>query len=343
MKIAVLFGGKSTEHDISCLSASFILKNLTKHQVFKIGITQQGDWFYTSATPEQIANGEWVNNPDNIAVGVDLNQKAFTYAGQIFVPDVVFPVLHGKNGEDGTIQGLLEIMRVPYVGCRVLGSAVCMDKAITKVLLKEAAIEQVPWIMVEKAECTDGVDSILSRIEQSLSYPVFVKPANAGSSIGITRCDDAQQVPEALKIAFEVDRRVVIEQGLEDILEVEIAVLGNDEVVTSTTGLIQPSNEFYDFEAKYVSEDSKLQIPSGVPEEPVIKKLAEEAYRACDCKGLARVDFMIDRKTRTVYLNEINTMPGFTAISMYPKLFENSGLESEQLVEKLISLALDFS
>ena len=163
MKIAVLFGGKSTEHDISCLSASFILKNLTKHQVFKIGITQQGDWFYTSATPEQIANGEWVNNPDNIAVGVDLNQKAFTYDGQTFVPDVVFPVLHGKNGEDGTIQGLLEIMRVPYVGCRVLGSAVCMDKAITKVLLKEAAIEQVPWMMVEKAELADGVEPILSR------------------------------------------------------------------------------------------------------------------------------------------------------------------------------------
>lgn len=336
MNIAVVFGGKSTEHDISCISAAFILSLLSEHTVCKIGITRDGQWYRTTASEEDIKTGAWTSLP-NEPVDVSLNKKAFVYSDTAFCPDVIFPVLHGKNGEDGTVQGLFELMGIPYVGCRVLGSALCMDKIAAKAAFAAAGIRQVPYVTAERGET---LSSIVERA-QALQYPVFVKPANAGSSIGITKCTAPEQVPDALQQAFEVDRRVVIEQGLMQMKEVEVAVLGNDKVVTSVTGMIRPANDFYDFEAKYVSENSALIIPSGLEQEPQLREIAEKAYRACDCKGLARVDFMIAPDGK-IYLNEINTLPGFTQISMYPKLFEASGIPARKLVDTLLSLALEF-
>lgn len=342
MKVLIIFGGKSTEHEVSCVSAASVLNNIKGHEITKFGITKEGKWYHTDAENAAIADGSWENDESNAEVFADFNSRAFVWDDGSITPDVIFPVLHGKNGEDGTIQGLFELMNIPYVGCRVLGSSVCMDKAYTKMVFEHAGIKQVPWVTVEAYDYRFDPENVKNTVEKYLKYPVFVKPSNAGSSVGITKCRSRDMLSKAFDEAFEIDRRVVVEQGIENPQEIEVAVLGNEAPVASCTGRIIPANEFYDYEAKYSSNDSKLLIPSGTENEDFIKKEAVKAYKACDCKGMSRVDFLV-AEDGGIYLNEINTIPGFTSISMYPKLFGASGLEYSELIDRLLELAVSFS
>lgn len=341
MKVAVLFGGNSTEHGVSCLSAASVLRNINKdYEVLKIGITNSGAWFVTTAAPDQIEKGEW-ETLNNSPVLLSPNDGAFVFGTETFKPDVVFPVLHGKNGEDGTIQGLFEIIGMPYVGSRVLGTALCMDKAYTKIVFEKAGILQADWVTVERSDFLKGFEPIKVNL-QKLDFPVFVKPSNAGSSFGVTKCNTVDDVENALKIAFEIDRRAIVESGVKNPVELEVAVYGNDEPVSTVSGKILSANEFYDYNAKYVNEKSKTVAPSGFENETELRKIAVDAYKACDCKGLSRVDFLVDGNSGKIYLNEINTIPGFTSISMFPKLCEVSGLSYQNLIEKLLTLAIEF-
>ena len=342
MKVLIIFGGRSTEHEVSCVSAASVLNNIKGHDVTKFGITKDGKWYHTEADNAAVSNGSWKNDKSNREVFADFNSRSFVWDGGSITPDVIFPVLHGKNGEDGTIQGLFELMDIPYVGCRVLGSSVCMDKAYTKIVFEHAGVKQVPWVTVEAFEYAEAPEKIKNTVEEKLEYPVFVKPSNAGSSVGITKCKSRETLSKAFDDAFAVDRRVVVEQGVENPKEIEVAVLGNDCPVASCSGLIIPANEFYDYEAKYSNSESKLLIPSGTENEDFIRSEAVKAYKACDCKGLSRVDFLVS-ESGDIYLNEINTIPGFTSISMYPKLFDASGIAYSDLINKLLDLAVEFS
>lgn len=342
MKVLIIFGGRSTEHEVSCVSAASVLNNIKGHDVTKFGITKDGKWYHAEADNAAVANGSWENDKSNREVFADFNSRSFVWDGGSITPDVIFPVLHGKNGEDGTIQGLFELMDIPYVGCRVLGSSVCMDKAYTKIVFEHAGIKQVLWVTVEAFEYAEDPEKIKNTVEEKLKYPVFVKPSNAGSSVGITKCKSRETLSKAFDDAFAVDRRVVVEQGVENPKEIEVAVLGNDCPVASCSGLIIPANEFYDYEAKYSKSESKLLIPSGTENEDFIRSEAVKAYKACDCKGLSRVDFLVS-ESGDIYLNEINTIPGFTSISMYPKLFDASGIAYSDLINKLLDLAVEFS
>lgn len=342
MKVLIIFGGRSTEHEVSCVSAASVLNNIKGHDVTKFGITKDGKWYNTEADNAAVSNGSWENDESNREVFADFNSRSFVWDDGRITPDVVFPVLHGKNGEDGTIQGLFELMDIPYVGCRVLGSSVCMDKAYTKIVFEHAGIKQVPWVTVEAFEYAENAEKIKNTVEEKLEYPVFVKPSNAGSSVGITKCKSRETLSKAIDDAFAVDRRVVVEQGVENPKEIEVAVLGNECPVASCSGLIIPANEFYDYEAKYSNSESKLLIPSGTENEDFIRSEAVKAYKACDCKGLSRVDFLVS-ESGDIYLNEINTIPGFTSISMYPKLFDASGIAYSDLINKLLDLAVEFS
>lgn len=323
------------------MSAASVLQNIrTEHEVLKVGITKDGKWFVTEASAEEIESRAW-EDLEKKPVGISLNERAFVWEESRFIPDVIFPVLHGKNGEDGTVQGLFELMQVPYVGCRVLASAVCMDKAYANMVFAAAGIRHTPWVTVERASWRKNAEDVINEISSCLTFPVFIKPSNAGSSIGITKCHEKAELAKALQTAFAVDRRVVAEQGIEDPQEIEAAVLGNDVLSVSVTGQIFPANEIYDYNAKYQNAASLLRIPSGSEKEEEIRSLALRAYRACDCKGLSRVDFLVARDG-TIYLNEINTLPGFTSISMYAKLFAASGLSYGDLIEKLLELAVTF-
>lgn len=342
MKVLIIFGGKSTEHEVSRLSAASVLNNIKGHEVTKIGITKDGKWFRTEADTQAISSGDWEKDASNREVVADFNSRSFVWDGGSVSPDVVFPVLHGKNGEDGTIQGFFELMNIPYVGCRVLGSSVCMDKAIAKIIFEHFGIKQVPWVTVDAFDYSRDPEKVKDMIESKLKYPVFVKPSNAGSSVGITKCKSREMLEKAFDVALAVDRRIVVEQGIENPKEIEVAVLGNDEPVASCTGRIIPANEIYDYEAKYLSDASKLLIPSGFENEAFIRSEAVKAYKACDCKGLSRVDFLVSEDGE-IYLNEINTIPGFTSISMYPKLFDASGIAYSDLINRLLDLAVEFS
>ncbi len=342
MKVIVIFGGKSSEHDVSCVSAGSIIENMVGHDVYKIGITLDGRWFRTDATAAQIKSGEWEKCP-NEAVTIDINNNCFVCGGKRIRADVVFPVLHGRNGEDGRIQGLFEMLQIPYVGCRVLSSAVCMDKAYTNAIFDYSGINHVAWLAVEKFDYEKDRDAIIRKTKARLHYPIFIKPSNAGSSVGITKCRDDETLVKAFELAFMHDSRVVAEQGLEHIREIETAVLGNDEPVVSVAGRIQAAAEFYDYDAKYSNPESRLFIPADIEDKisNEIRMTALKAYKACDCKGLARVDFFVDN-ANTVYINEINTLPGFTSISMYPKLFEASGIPYSELIDRLLALAVQY-
>lgn len=254
---------------------------------------------------------------------------------------MVFPVLHGCNGEDGTIQGLFELAGIPYVGCGVLASAVGMDKIYAKIIFEKAGIPQADYLYFTRKEIYGDVEGVVDKIEEKFSYPVFVKPSNAGSSVGVSKAHDKNELKEALIYAARYDRKVLIEEFING-REVECAVLGNDDPVASTVGEIIPGNEFYDYKAKYIDNTSKIKIPADLPEETVeqIRNYAVKAFKALDCSGLARVDFFVHKETGKVYINEINTMPGFTSISMYPMLWEESGISYPELIEKLIDLAV---
>lgn len=348
-KIAVLFGGVSSEHEVSRMSATSVLKNLDaeKYEIYPVGITKEGRWYLYQGPVELLADGRWEQHPANVPCAVCPGSGlaglvCFESAGVCSIPvDVVFPVLHGKNGEDGTVQGLLEMAGIPYVGCGVLGSALCMDKVAANMVMDAAGIRRCEWDYMERWQRPD-FDAIEARVAQKLDYPIFVKPANAGSSVGISKAADKAALEKAVDLALEHDSRVVFERFV-DGQEVECAVCGNDEVHSTLPGEILASAEFYTYDDKYISGTSRTVYPAQLPEETLqqVARTAEKAYRALCCQGLSRVDFFVERGTGEILLNEINTMPGFTNISMYPKLMMEQGMSYSQLLDRLVALALE--
>ena len=349
LKVAVIFGGVSNEHDISLISATHVIKNIPrdKYEVVCIGITKKGRWLYFPGDVSMIENGSWeessdctqcVLSPDPIHKGFlkILSDSTVTF----MKVDCLFPVLHGKNGEDGTIQGLFTMSKIPYVGCDVISSANCMDKDVTHIILKNAGIKTADWYTMLENELSD-IDEKCDEIVSKLKFPMFVKPSNCGSSIGISKVSNIDDLKEAIKFAFTHDRKVVVESAIIG-REVECAVIGNNKPVASTVGEIQAVDGFYDFEGKYRTTDCKLFIPAKISDEDIkrIQKIAIKGYKALGCKGLSRVDFFLC-ENKEIYINEINTLPGFTSISMYPKLMGELGYSSEDLLDKLIQLAFE--
>src|SRR5579864_3498778 len=376
LRVGILFGGRSGEHEVSLLSAASVLNAIDKqkYEVVPIGITKEGRWL-TDSHAEQLLRGEKASpesgrhlragDPESTPGAVVLAKGAAVIVPPVpqahgLVPfespaavtqkgidvDVIFPVLHGTFGEDGTIQGLLELADLPYVGAGVLGSAAGMDKDIMKQLFAFAGLEIVKHVTILRSRWESDPKKAIKRVESKLKYPVFVKPANLGSSVGISKAHDRKELGPAIEEAAKYDRKIVIEQGVggkkHKARELECAVLGNDEPQASTVGEIVPVKEFYDYNAKYLDEGSELIIPAKISKAEMknVQDLAVRAFKAVDCSGLARVDFLMDPKTRKIYLNEINTMPGFTAISMYPKLWAASGLSYPDLIDRLIQLGM---
>lgn len=363
IKVAVVFGGQSTEHEVSRVSAQSVLTNIDreKYDISMIGITKDGRWLKYNGPIEKIGSGEWErlalgeladNNSKKAAIS-DCNDKIqpqtsvksiIDYGSSDNGPiDVVFPVLHGCNGEDGTIQGLFELASVPYVGCGVLGSALGMDKAYSKIVFEKAGIPQGKYVVVNRKKISSDLKGIINEVESILEYPCFVKPSNAGSSVGVSKANNKEELIAALKNAAKFDRRILVEEFI-DGREIECAVLGNEDPIASTVGEVVPCNDFYDYEAKYQSGDeSAVIIPAELDRKTIktIQDYAVKAFKALDCSGLSRVDFFVHKKTGEIYINEINTMPGFTSISMYPKLWEASGIPYSELITKVIDLAIE--
>lgn len=336
-KVAILFGGKSTEHEVSRVSAASVLRNIdvSKYDVYPIGITKGGEWFEYKGSIDKIENGEWVKDEFyKTAEG----QKLLFDKGV----DVIFPVLHGLCGEDGTVQGLSRLLGIPCVGPNVMSSAVCMDKVYTKYVLEHFDIKQAEYVVVTAAGYKDNKDKIISEIEEKLGYNIFIKPSNSGSSVGITKAHNREELLGGLEEALKFDRKILVERAI-NAREVEVAVLGNDYPTAGVPGEILPAKEFYDYEAKYEDAESRLLIPANMNNKELeeVKSLAIKIYSALDCAGLARVDFLVDKETNEIYLNEVNTIPGFTKISMYPKMWEAAGKPYKDLITELIELSVE--
>jgi len=378
LRVGVLFGGRSSEHEVSLLSAASVMQAIdrTKYEVVPIGITRQGLWL-TDLHAEQLIKGEFVaggrgkhlraGDPSATSAAAVLAKGEAVIVPPVpsadsIVPfetvrdhaaaravhvDVIFPVLHGTFGEDGTIQGLLELADIAYVGSGVLGSAAGMDKDIAKRLFCDSRLPLVKHLTVLRGEWERQPKKIEKAVDSALKYPVFVKPANLGSSVGISKAHDASELPAAMNEAARYDRKIIIEQGVggkrHKAREIECAVLGNDEPSASICGEIIPSKEFYDYDAKYIDSGSELLIPARLDHTQVrqIQEMAIRAFKSVECSGLARVDFLMDPVTGHFYLNEVNTMPGFTAISMYPKLWAATGVDYPTLIDRLIQLGLE--
>ena len=360
LRVGILFGGRSGEHEVSLLSAASILKSIdrTKYDVIPIGINKQGQWLAPTEA-ENLLAGETKPAPiQPKSKSLQLNASAEIAQATPLTQslDVIFPVLHGTFGEDGTIQGLLELADIAYVGSGVLGSATGMDKTVMKQLFAAAGLPQTPHVNLLRTEWTADPKRCIKHIEKNLTYPIFVKPANLGSSVGISKVHDRSELTPAMDLAASFDRKLIIEQGVggpnAKPRELEVSVLGNDSPEASVVGEIVPGAEFYDYNAKYHSAASIPIIPADITEAQSnqIRKMAIAAFRACDCAGLARVDFLMEPSTQSkrgktkpvrIYLNEINTMPGFTSISMYPKLWQATGIPYKQLIDKLITLAIE--
>ena len=354
IRIGLIFGGRSGEHEVSLMSARSVRAALDpgKYDIVMIGITKSGRWI-TGDVAAALESGDLENSPLATLLPDPESSKLMELQLEASQPaklsvvaelDVVFPVLHGPYGEDGTVQGLLELAGIPYVGAGVVGSATGMDKAIFKAVMVAHGIPILPWKLVLASEWREQPNQILNSIEQALSYPVFTKPANLGSSVGIRRCENRRELQAGLNEAAAFDRRLIVEQGING-RELEVSVLGNDQPVASVVGEIKPRRTFYDYVAKYVSDDSELMIPAEISPElsSNIRDMAIRAFRAIDCAGLARADFLLDKDDGSLYINELNTIPGFTRISMYPKLWEASGLSYSQLLDRLVELALERS
>ena len=345
-KLGVIFGGKSTENEVSVVSASSVLSNLNKekYDIYPIFIDKEGKWWETEIPKRTINFGEKILKNSEIENIIEYLKKL----------DMVFPVLHGLYGEDGTIQGLLELLNIKYVGCHVLASSVSMDKVYTKVILEKARIKQAKseyirktekgYIYIdsefneEKLEITD----ITNKISEKLKFPMFVKPSNSGSSVGISKVENLKELKEAIEFASKYDNKILVEQGING-REIECAVLGNEKIFASCVGEVKAADKFYSYDAKYNNKESVTEIPAKLPEgvEKRIQKMAVKVFKALDGKGLARVDFFYDEKNDEIYLNEINTMPGFTNISMYPKLMEVSGISYSDLLDRVIGLSME--
>lgn len=347
LQVGIIFGGRSGEHDVSLMSSRSVLSVLdaNKYDVHQIGITQEGTW----VTGDNVWEALNAHRTGELDTAVILPQPGPTvlYAlhdqtlRAVASLDVIFPVLHGTFGEDGTLQGLLELADVAYVGGGVLGSSVGMDKGLFKDVMRANGIQVAPSIIVSRREIENDLQAVYEKAEQ-LGYPIFTKPANLGSSVGITRCRGRADLHEGLMEAARFDRRILVEKGVPNAREIEVSVLGNDDPIASVPGEIIPGDDFYSYEAKYIMDNSQLIIPAALPEATVqtIREMAVKAYRAIDCAGLARVDFLMDARSGEVFLNEVNTIPGFTKISMYPKLWEASGISYRELIDQLIELAI---
>ncbi len=347
--VAVLFGGRSSEHEVSRKSATMVINNVPadKYDTVMVGITKEGRWYLYEGDVSLIADGSWetsgktfpaVISPDTATHGLLVMRESGVETIRL---DVVYPVLHGKNGEDGTMQGLLELAGIPYVGCDCASSAVCMDKALTNTLLEFGGVPQARFIWFYAADWAENTEMYMDRIEKELGFPCFVKPANAGSSVGISKCKSRDDLRAAIELAAANDPKIVIEEGIIG-AEVETAVMGNaGQITVSTVGEIAPAAEWYDYDAKYNNAESELFIPARLSEETValIKERAARAYRILGCSGLARIDFFVRASDGEVLLNEPNTLPGFTPISMYPKLMAFDGIDNTSLVERLLVLA----
>ncbi len=353
MNIIVLYGGKSSEHEISLLSASSVIRNINhkKHIVSLIGITKEGQWFLQNKSeidrimekPQAILAIQKTNEMISIIPGN--GDRGFKTASKTIPCDVVFPVLHGSYGEDGTIQGLLEMIQIPYVGCGVMTSSLTMDKEKTKQVWQNKNLPIVPFVCIKKHEflSANTKESLIIKAETEFGYPLFVKPCNAGSSVGTAKVGDRGLLKKALEDAFSWDTKVLIEPFI-SAREIECSVMGNDEIFVSVLGEIMSTHEFYDYEAKYNDPNgAEFQIPALISTEQtkIIRNLAQKAYQAVDASGLSRVDFFIDKETKRIYLNEINTIPGFTPISMFSKMFEATGVPYKAVIEQLITLALE--
>lgn len=348
LSLAVIFGGVSSEHEVSRMSVTSILENLSNEQyeVHMVGITKEGRWLLYTGPVEDILSGAWEQGPVTPAfLSPDPSVHGLVAlrdgkAETIHV-DVIFPALHGKNGEDGTIQGLFQLSGIPYVGCDTESSAICMDKAVTHSLLSSADIEQAHYLWFYADRFDAAPDTIKNKIQARLDFPVFVKPSNAGSSVGVSKVERFEDLDQAIRKAAREDKKVVVEEGITG-QEVEVAVLGNRDCDASLVGEIGASAQFYDYDDKYINGTSQLYIPARIPQEvsEKIRQTAVRAYRLLGCSGLARVDFFVTAGDNRVILNEINTLPGFTSISMYPKLWMAMGLSYGELLDKLIELAL---
>jgi D-alanine-D-alanine ligase len=360
-RVGVIFGGRSAEHDVSLRSALTVMGALEAagHEIVPIGISRQGVWM-TDGDPmtqlqassplfalddgSTLSPGDVIDRVEALAIQARADDHhgvvpAGAWAGDI---DVIFPVLHGPMGEDGTVQGLFELAGLPYVGSGVGASALSMDKSLAKLVLAREGIPQVPWLTVLRKEWRQFPEKIAEDVERELGYPCFVKPANMGSSVGVSKAHDASELPDAMEEAARHDRKILIEQQA-IARELEVSVLGNDEPIASIVGEVKPGHEFYDYEAKYVDDSSEIEIPADIPDAAAdeVRAIAVRAYRALDCAGMARVDFFYGKDSGEIWLNEINTIPGFTSISMYPMLWEASGIPLPELVTKLIDLAIE--
>ncbi len=332
-KILIIFGGKSGEHEVSVKSAKSIEENIDSslYKTTAMGITHQGFW-NLGPTVESIIQDGKVTKPENPSL---IPNKA------ILDFDIIFPILHGPNGEDGTMQGLLELLNVAYVGPRVLGSAVSMDKILQKQVCAFYNIPQTNYVGFTSHEWKNVPELVKQNINQQLKYPLFIKPANMGSSVGVAKANSKQDLDEAINQALKYDHKIIVEEGIENIKEIEVSILGNHEPQASVCGEIIPNTSFYDYETKYITDDIQTKIPADIPKKATqqIKETAIKTFRALDCIGLARVDFFYQPQTGKHFLNEINTLPGFTSISMYPKLWEASDLSYTDLITKLLELA----
>ena len=361
IRVVVLFGGRSGEHEVSLASAKGVMGALDpdQYEVLPVGITKTGNWLF-DGNPMQtlLAGGVAVEEATTpLEVEAELVQSGgtalattratVTGAATLATADVIFPVLHGPYGEDGTVQGLFEIAGIPYVGSGVAGSAVGMDKGMMKALFANAGLAQLPYVVVTRHQWQKEANTVIAALETSLPYPMFVKPANLGSSVGISKVRNTDELRNGLTVAAGYDRRIVVEKGLNKPREIEVAVLGNDEPQASVAGEIIPLEkyEFYDYESKYSEGQAALLIPAPLSDEAMadVRQMAVRAFQAIDAAGLSRVDFLLDRDTGRFYLNEINTMPGFTTTSMYPKLWEATGIPYHELVGKLVELAIERS
>ena len=351
MCVVLLFGGMSSEHEVSRVSVGNFVNNIDreKYEVLTVGITKEGRWLYTEATAAQMADGSWEELAGNMACVIspdraDHGMILFTPEGHVekVHVDVVIPVLHGLWGEDGTVQGLLELAGIPYVGCGVLASAVCMDKAVANALFEANGVPHTRWLAADRWEIESDLEGVCEGVEKKLGWPVFVKPANAGSSVGISKVSSRDELKKAIDLALENDRKVVFEAFV-DGQEVECAVIGSDPAVATRPGEILAGAEFYTYDDKYKNGVSQTVIPAHLPEAKLdeVKTYAAMAYTALNCEGLARCDFFVEKVTGGAVITEINTFPGFTSISMYPKLMEHEGLPVPQLIDRLIALALE--
>ena len=350
LNVCVLFGGISPEHDVSLRSAESVLNNMDqeKYNIYPVGITKTGKWIHFGSTDYSLLpSGAWENCPENrgAAISPVRGQGLLIFEGDCVVReqiDVVFPVLHGENGEDGAMQGLLQLAGIPYVGPHISASAVSMDKTLTKLVADQAGVPHAAWQLVRSGDLEYRMDAIIAQLEQCFQYPMFVKPAGTGSSVGVSKVATAEGLRAALLCAGKYDSKILVEEFIHG-REVEVAVLGNDSPVASICGEIDSGAEFYDYDAKYVTDTSTAYIPARI-EETVAEQVREAAvriYSAIGCQGLSRVDFFVTYADNRVVFNEINTLPGFTSISMYPKLFDASGIPYGQLIDRLLELAME--